>query len=308
MNQSAISSFLSKYHCLPMLQASATRLLSIIDVYGELKPVSNWPSLTFWYTEIASVLNHTFIAGVGSRQVRHSDLSLVRYDIPSWLPSPVIPEPMLNLQTNKPRAPRIRYSIHPPRSAIGPMDLVSIPLHLQPMDKDVSIRSASVVVERRIVLNDNPTPPNPSPWTRPDGLDTNSSNSSLHKPPSSPNLSSLSPERSSSSTSLLSLSPDTDPTLSLHSLGSTITPDTPSSPSTSTGHSSTKAIVNPVADAQSSGSFTRDQKGVFSKTLTLQWPSPKSRAHWAIGETITSDLVSVKFILRTKVSFSCFGS
>jgi len=305
MNQSGISSFLSKFRCPPMLLASATQLLSIIDVYGELKPVSLWPSLTFWYTEIASVLTHTPISGVGSRQVRHSDLSLVRYDIPSWLPPPVFPEPMLNLQTNKPRAPRIQYSIHPPQSAIGPMDLVSIPLHLQPIDKDVSIRSASVVVERRIVLNDNPTPPDPSLWTRPDGLYTKSSNSSLHKPPSSPNLSPLFPNRSSSSTSLSSLYPDTDPTLSLHSSGSTITPDTPSFPSTSTGPSSTKAIVNPVADAQSSGSFTRDQRGIFSKTLTLQWPSAKSRAHWAIGETITSDLVSVKFILRTKVSYSC---
>ena len=253
-------------------------------------------------------MTHIPISGVGSRQVRHSDLYLVRYDIPSWLPPPSSTLPTFNLETDKPRAPRISYSILSPQTAIGPMDLVSIPLHLRPLEKDVSIRSASVVVERRIVLNDNP---NPSLFPPPNGLYTRPSNSSLHKPPSSPHLIPVSPNPSSSSASLPSLPSDLGPALSLHSLGSgsTITPDifpssttTLPSPINAVQQSSTKSIIHPIADAQSSGSFTRDQNGVFSKTLTLQWPSAKSRAHWAIGETITSDLVSVKFFLRTKVT------
>lgn len=290
-----------------MWQVLATLFLSIIDVYGELKLVMCFRA--FFSSLLAHfilVLTHIPINGVGSRQVRHSDLYLVRYDIPSWLPPPSSTVPTFNLETDKPRAPRISYSIHPPQTAIGPMDLVSIPLHLRPLEKDVSIRSASVVVERRLVLNDNP---NPS-LSLPNGLYTRPSNSSLHKPPSSPHLIPLSPNPSSSSASLPSLSSDLGPALSLHSSGSgsTITPDTlPStplhpSPINAPQQSSTKSIIHPIADAQSSGSFTRDQNGVFTKTLTLQWPSAKSRAHWAIGETITSDLVSVRFFLRTKVA------
>jgi len=50
------------------------------------------------------------------------------------------------------------------------MDLVSIPLHLKPVDRDVSIRSASVIVERRISLNENHTPSTPL-WF-PEGLNS----------------------------------------------------------------------------------------------------------------------------------------
>jgi len=40
---------------------------------------------------------------------------------------------------------------------------------------------------------------------------------------------------------------------------------------------------------------------VYSKTLTLQWPAAKSHSRWAIGETISSELVSVKYFVRTKI-------
>jgi hypothetical protein len=56
--------------------------------------------------------------------------------------------------------------------------------------------------------------------------------------------------------------------------------------------------------AESSGQFVRDDEGVWSKTLTLQWPAAKSHSRWAIGETIQSDLVSVKFFVRIKVRFT----
>ncbi|KJA20222.1 hypothetical protein HYPSUDRAFT_111166, partial [Hypholoma sublateritium FD-334 SS-4] len=99
---------------------------------------------------IEAVLHHAPIVGVGARQVRHFELPLVRYDLPP--PRPLAP-PQQH-ETAKPRAPRIRYSIHPPTGPIGPQDLVSIPIHLQPLDHAVSVRSASVIVERRIVLHD----------------------------------------------------------------------------------------------------------------------------------------------------------
>jgi len=48
----------------------------------------------------------------------------------------------------------------------------------------------------------------------------------------------------------------------------------------------------------------RDDEGVWSKTLTLQWPAARSHSRWAIGETIQSDLVSVKFFVRIKITVS----
>jgi hypothetical protein len=66
-----------------------------------------------------------------------------------------------------------------------------------------------------------------------------------------------------------------------------------------TGAAST--LINSVAGTESSGLFARAEDGTWSKTLTLQWPASKSHSRWAIGETIQSDLVSVKFIARVKV-------
>ena len=295
----------------PRLPASVTPSLWITSACGESRQVSaSLVSCRLVLMCNLPVLNHLPISAVGCRQVRHFDLSLVRYDVPSSIPIPSGSDQLVLLQTNKVRAPKLRYSIHPPKSAIGPMDLVSIPLHLQPLDHDVSIRSASVVVERRITLNDNPTPS--SSWLPLEGLYSKSSNSSLQKPSPSPRRSSTSPSPSHSpSWNGLPLPSESDLAPSPHSAGSTVTPDasylsptSESSPmnSPASPHSSPcKVVTNPIASAESSGNFVRDQNGVYSKTLTLQWPSAKSRSLWAIGETVTSDLVSVKFFLRTKV-------
>jgi hypothetical protein len=43
---------------------------------------------------------------------------------------------------------------------------------------------------------------------------------------------------------------------------------------------------------------------MWSKTLTLQWPAAKTHSRWTIGETITSELASVKFFVRAKVFIS----
>jgi hypothetical protein len=55
-------------------------------------------------------------------------------------------------------------------------------------------------------------------------------------------------------------------------------------------------------EAESAGSFVHDEKGVWNKTMTLQWPASKSHSRWAVGETIQSDLVSVRYFVRVKVS------
>ncbi|KAF8810155.1 hypothetical protein BYT27DRAFT_7092656 [Phlegmacium glaucopus] len=262
---------------------------------------------------IEAVLNHVPICGVGVRQIRHFELPLVRYDVPIY--SSITPHgpPLLNQQTNKPRAPRIRYSINSPQVPIGPLDLVPISIHLLPVDHGVSIRSASVIVERRIQLHDQV--PNASgsisvPQT-PTTLRSASSSSSSPK---------QSPGPCFPKSSYFQEDPLPDAVSSTPSLSSsipTITPDTASSisltiasESTPLLHpnlpSSTKLVVNPVTGTESSGTLYRDENGVWSRTLTIQWPAVKSHSLWAIGETISSDLVSVKYFVRTKivVSFS----
>lgn len=220
---------------------------------------------------IEAVLHHAPIVGVGSRQVRHFELPLVRYDLPPARPL----QPPQQQETTKPRAPRIRYSIHPPTTPIGPQDLVSIPIHLQPLDHAVAIRSASVIVERRIVLHDI----------------------APHQQPPPTDYLELASEPASSSSSLPTVTPNS------------IFPSesTPLLPSPSPTPASAKIIVNPIAGVESSGSFARDARGIWSKTLTLQWPAPKSHSRWAIGESITSDLVSVKYFVRTKVCHTSFS-
>ena len=287
------------------------------------------PRHLFLSTSFSLVLTHVPISGVGSRQIRHFELPLIRYDLPPIDPITPTLEPLLNQQTNKPRAPRIRYSINSPKSPVGPLDLVPIPIHLRPLDRGVSIRSASVIVERRIFLRDagQTAPPIPSPLI-PVTLQPNPSTSSLAAPPSpsfqpssskytnsdSPSYLCHEQESESSTLSLTSSVPTVTPGTfypSTASLASETTPLLPNSsnhpnipPSSQTP--SVKVIINPIAGADSSGNFTLDGQGMWSKTLTLQWPAPKSHSRWAIGETITSDLVSVKFFVRTKVFISQF--
>ncbi|KAF8201457.1 hypothetical protein BJ912DRAFT_502123 [Pholiota molesta] len=263
---------------------------------------------------IEAVLHHAPITGVGSRQVRHFELPLVRYDLPA-VPRPVSPPcPSLDRETAKRGAPRIRYCVSAPKVPIGPLDLVSIPIHLQPLDHGVSIRSASVIVERRIILHDIPPASNthlhpPVTLPPPDLTSTPLSQPSF--------LKSYSPSQSYQE--LASEPASSSSTLSLGSSVPTITPNSifPSTPSLASETTplipspapvpvlpappSAKVIVNLIAGAESSGSFSRDAHGMWSKTLTLQWPAPKSHSRWAIGESITSELVSVKYFVRAKI-------
>ncbi|KAF5330559.1 hypothetical protein D9619_006007 [Psilocybe cf. subviscida] len=123
---------------------------------------------------VEAVLTHVPITAVGSRQIKHFELPLVRYDVPPPLP-PLLPSipyapysssssnssgssmPFFLHETSKPRAPRIRYTVHAPRTPIGPHDQVAIPIHIQCVDANLSVRSASIIVERRIILRDGST-------------------------------------------------------------------------------------------------------------------------------------------------------
>ncbi|KAF7363291.1 hypothetical protein MSAN_00984300 [Mycena sanguinolenta] len=241
---------------------------------------------------VEAIINHIPILGVGSRQIKHSELPLLRFGLPyAYEPSTPIAKPILHSEISHPHTKQpIRYSVGCPTTPIGPLDLVSIPIHLLPSDSDrnVVFRSASVIVERRMQFLNPPSPP---------------ATPTVNTSPTSPALPSLQsssslpiPQRTPSTSSFLSYSPSKEASSFLSS-SSTLQP----SDSRATGAS---LLVNSIAGTESSGLFTHSGSGVWSKTLTLQWPAAKSYSRWAIGESIESDLVSVKFFVRVKIVFS----
>ncbi|KZT65492.1 hypothetical protein DAEQUDRAFT_676841, partial [Daedalea quercina L-15889] len=106
---------------------------------------------TFWRLE--ATIDHIPITGVGHRLLRYFDLSLIRYDVPSYsLSTPALSPASPYLQTNKPRAPSVRYNVSTPDRPVGPSDIIFASVTVQPLDPAVSVRSAVVTVERRIDL------------------------------------------------------------------------------------------------------------------------------------------------------------
>ncbi|KAJ7219110.1 hypothetical protein GGX14DRAFT_434660 [Mycena pura] len=241
---------------------------------------------------VEAIINHAPIIGVGSRQIKHSELLLIRYGLPPiYTPSTLNPRPMLDSEISHPHVASIRYSLDSPTTPIGPLDLVSIPIHLSSSDAGVTFRSASVIIERRLRFME-PASPSSTPTSSNTSLTLNTS------PPSHPSWSLPIPQRTSSSSSSLSYSPSSSQQDSVFSSSTAIQ----ASDTRNTGGAS--LLVNSIVGAESSGHFTRAESGVWSKTLTLQWPAAKSHTRWAIGETIDSEMVSVKFFVRVKIVVS----
>ena len=258
-------------------------------------------------------VTHMPVAGVGTRLFRHFELPFMRYDLPPHPSTPSSPISYLGSQTSKPRAPEIRYRLSVPTTPVGPQDLVSVPISLQPIDPAVSIRSASLIVERRIQLHEtiasssNLSPTLPIPIIPP----SSQSHPQSHSAPSS--YSSPAHENSyNAMTNGTHLSPySSPPSMTPSPSTSTVWSDDTTRPLLSNSPSglpafaatdiSSKTITQSVAGVESSGSFVVDENGVWTKTLTLQWPSAKSHTRWAMGETMQSELAAVRFIARVKV-------
>jgi hypothetical protein len=80
------------------------------------------------YWRVEAILEHLPIFGVGNRLVRHFELPLLRYDIPSHSPSIIsLPPLTIPIQSPKSRLPiyHCTFSTPPPSSPIGPGELVS---------------------------------------------------------------------------------------------------------------------------------------------------------------------------------------
>ncbi|KAL1748134.1 hypothetical protein HDZ31DRAFT_60668 [Schizophyllum fasciatum] len=256
----------------------------------------------FW--RIEACIDHIPISAVGARKTKHFELAFVRYDVPPQLPPP-IPRQRLHLLAGRQGISQIRYHLEPPTAAIGPLDLVSIPICVLPLQHSVALRSASVMIERRIQFNDTFA----------------SSSSSPASPSSSPASSSYMPTRHAND-SAMSLASDPSSAVAPSS-NSTITPGTTmDSPSLANLAStselpllpppviepqptlSSKVHVSSITAAQFSGPFSVADNGVCSKTLTVQWPAMKSHTRWAIGETMQTELASIKYFACIKLELS----
>ena len=223
------------------------------------------PSIFLTFLILTSlVLVHAPLYGFGEVQVKHYELPLVRYDVPPYEPSP--PRPILDRQTTVPKAPRMMYCVHAPTSPIGPKDLISIPVYLQPLEPDTVIRSASLTIERRIQFKEDGSSPPPKP-----ALLNSPTFCTSRTPPKSAKRK----------------RPSTAP----------VNSKCPMHP-----FASPKIVSDLIAGVDSSGSFSKDRDAMWNNVMTLHWPAPKSHSRWAIGETIDSKLVSVKFLVHVKVS------
>ena len=254
--------------------------------------------------------------GIGSRLVKSAELPFVRYDVPSSIPLPSLPSPdLLPHQTTKSRAPAIRYYVSVPTDAVGPHDILSVGVFLRPLDPSVSVRSASLTVERRIELRENsPASPTSASTLSPPNISPTSSREAFPSLSRTPSATSISPPPSpimpaSGSTFTL----DTISTAQTATSANSQLPllardrareqDHPASPPSSWTGAPYKVINNTVAGTENvSGRFVRDvQTGVWSRTLTMQWPASRSSARWALGETMATELVRVRFFVKVKV-------
>ncbi|KAG1877780.1 hypothetical protein DFJ58DRAFT_693450 [Suillus subalutaceus] len=272
------------------------------------------PSTALYFQEyricwrIEAVVNHAPIPGIGSRLLKHYDLYLIRHDLPGNVSphSPVTPPPTSYLST-KSRGPSLRYRIILPTKPVGPLDIVSLQVTVQPLDPAVSIRSATAVVERRIQFSDFPT--SPSGTSTPSGptLLSHSYLASNQEPNSHDHHSTAA--NSYDITSAASSSNDLHYLSSTSSLISDTRPLLPqqqsSVPSTSSAtHTSERTTAHIFAHLESSHRFTRDSTGTWRQTLTFSWPDASPSSRWTVGETLQTGMASIRFFIRVKLIVS----
>lgn len=272
------------------------------------------PSTALYFQEyricwrIEAVVNHATIPGVGSRLLKHYDLYLIRHDLPGNVSphSPVTPPPTSYLST-KSRGPSLRYRIILPTKPVGPLDIVSLQVTVQPLDPAVSIRSATAVVERRIKFSEFPT--SPSGTSTPSAPTLLSHSYLASNQESNPHDHHLAAANSYDITSAASSSNDLHYLSSTSSLISDTRPLLPqqqsSVPSTSSvTHTSERTTAHIFAHLESSHRFTRDSTGTWRQTLTFSWPDASPSSRWTVGETLQTGMASIRFFIRAKLIVS----
>lgn len=222
-------------------------------------------------------------------------------------PSPVTPTSYMSSFTNKSRGPSLRYRISLPSKPVGPLDIVSLQVTVQPLDPTVSVRSATAVVERRIQFSEHPIS-HPSTSSAP--LSSSFSYSNEESRPrdrhfvavNSGDITSAASSSNdlhcpSSSSSVMSDN-DARPLLPRHQ--SSVTNASPMN------NASERTTAHIFAHIESSHRFTRDSTGTWRQTLNFSWPDTRPSSRWTVGETLQTSMASVRFFIRVKVC--CPGS
>jgi hypothetical protein len=213
--------------------------------------------------------------------------------------------------SSKSRGPALRYRISLPTKPVGPLDIVSLQVTVQPLDPAISVRIATAVVERRIQFSEHPlSPSRPSTSSAPISSSSSYSMSNQESRPHHRHLvavnsgditSAASASAASSSNDLHFISSsssvmsdnDTRPLLLQHQS---------SVPNTSTlNNASERTTTHIFAHLESSHPFTRDSTGTWRQTLNFSWPDTRPSSRWTVGETLQTGMASVRFFIRVKV-------
>ncbi|OBZ75724.1 hypothetical protein A0H81_04517 [Grifola frondosa] len=260
---------------------------------------------TFWRLE--AVLEHAYIPGVGSRLIRYFDLPLVRYDVPSTLLTHTPSTPThhsLYLRTSKPRAPAIRYNISTPTIPVGPTDIVFASLFLQPSSpRRIDLRTSTVPPVSTAVphARSSSSPQRRDPFPNHCPTVTKLPCRSALQFPLTIRVYSL-PQHEHIRFRLQ------HPVLFHHATTPPLIPSSPTypSPPSSSSDAPVKTLVSTIATSECSD-FACDGTGTWTKTLTLRWPSARSHSRWALGETLHSELASVRYFVKTRLVVASAG-
>ncbi|CAG7846807.1 SubName: Full=Uncharacterized protein {ECO:0000313/EMBL:CCA72406.1} [Serendipita indica DSM 11827] len=237
----------------------------------------------FWRLE--ATINHPQMFGLGVCQTRNYDLGFTRYDVQQRLP-PVLnpssssPHPGFLFHPSTPRVGPFYYRIQAPDHPLGPGDdlPVKIAFLFEKGTPAIRIQTVSVTLQRRLELFEAAGGPSttelPSGGQSPYSFqDASSSTSLLSGSRSSPNLSSQTLSRKRS----------TSPPCSV------VLPS--------------KSISSPIVSAQSSD-FYQNEPGRLDATVSLALPARPAPSQWPIGESLKTDLASIRFDLLIKLNIS----
>ncbi|KAG8930611.1 hypothetical protein FRC02_003986 [Tulasnella sp. 418] len=223
----------------------------------------------FW--RIEAVIAHAPLSGIGNRQIKAYDIALYRHDH----------RPQHQLLNNSGHLSNLHYSISTPSHPIGPGDPIPINLSVRPPFVDVM--RLSISVDRRTEFHSKQQHPSSSSEALP----------LLTPPPTASSVDSATESKSKPKRS-------SDPSQFAFSHP----PPTPIKPNSL----SIASLVLEKTDISASN-VQSEKDGIWSteyapsSPLSLIFPVAKA-GHWAIGETLSTPLTTVRFFVNVKVFLS----
>ncbi|KEP55563.1 hypothetical protein V565_003270 [Rhizoctonia solani 123E] len=244
-------------------------------------PVNSPGSSTFHlqdyrvYWRLEAAIHTPHIPGIGSRQVKCFDVNLVRYSKPSMSQRPITASSL------QPSHQPFQCEFQFPRRPAAPLDPIPLSLRIQP-SPGLSLQRITFTLERRIDFIDSTPTSSTSHLASPSGLTQSESGESSSEP-------------FSSTVALLTCAlDDQSPTLSGKR-----------SPSpTSQCAKSVEAVLASTEVTDIPKSTESDQDAPYTVSALLQVPTPKSGAHWGIGETMNGELARVRFFVTAKAQLA----